>query len=291
MIQSWFQCRTHYNKSMENGKERKVSEVYLVDAILWGEAEERITKELTPFVREGSTLYIDDIARFSIDSIIEKDATEADDRYYKVVQAFVVIDEDTGDEKRNNYKYLVRASDTDRAQRIIEDFNKDSMGDWIIVSIQETPIMDVYYYSSDGAIADIVNAHSDISPSYCLYSRMIKKDAAKEEVLSECKKYVESICRSDGKAINIRKRTMALIEAATKGGCFYIEKLRDATLELIKESASSDIYSNIAAWYLGCLKLRMEFIDENYNTWKESFIDADTGETVWIIRAEKKQID
>ena len=39
-MQSWFQCRTHYSKSMENGKERKVNEVYLVDAILWGEAEE-----------------------------------------------------------------------------------------------------------------------------------------------------------------------------------------------------------------------------------------------------------
>lgn len=291
MMQSWFQCRTHYSKSMENGKEKKVSEVYLVDAILWGEAEERITKELTPFVREGSTLYIDDIARFSIDSIIERDATEADDRYYKVVQAFVVIDEDSGDEKRNNYKYLVRASDTDRAQRIMEDFNKDSMGDWIIVSIQETPIMDVYYYSSDGAIADIVNAHSDISPSCSLYSRMIKKDAEKEEVLSACKKFVEAICRSDGKAINIKKRTMALIDAATKGSCFDMDKLRDATLELIKESTSSEIYSSIAAWYLGCLKLRMDYIDENNNTWKESFIDADTGETIWITRAEKKQIE
>lgn len=291
MMQSWFQCRTHYSKSMENGKERKVNEVYLVDAILWGEAEERIIKELTPFVREGSTLYIDDIARFSIDSIIEKDATEADDRYYKVVQAFVVIDEDSGDEKRNNYKYLVRASDTDRAQRIMEDFNKDSMGDWIIVSIQETPIMDVYYYSSDGAIADIVNAHSDISPSCYLYEKTIKKEAVKEKVLIECKKYVEDICRNDGKAINIRKRTTALIEAVAKGSCFDIDKLRDTTLELIKGAGNSENYSNIAAWYLGCLSLRLDYIDENYTTWKEAFIDADTGEQVWITRVEKKQID
>lgn len=288
MMQSWFQCRTHYNKSTENGKDKKVSEVYLVDAILWGEAEERITKELTPFVKEGSTMYIDDIARFNIDAIIEMDATEADDRYYKVVQAFVVIDEDSGDEKRNNYKYLVRASDTDRAQRIMEEYNKTSVGDWIIVSIQETPIMDVYYYSSDGAIADVVNAHSDISPSCYLYDKAINKEAAKEKVLIECKKYVEDICRNDGKAINIRKRTMALIEVSTKGSCFDIDKLRDTTLELIKEAAKSDNYNCVAAWYLGCLKLRMDYIDENYNTWKESFIDADTGETVWVTRAEKK---
>lgn len=289
-MRTWFQCRTHYTKSMENGKERKVSEVYLVDAILWGEAEERITKELTPFVREGCELYIDDIARFSIDDIIERDATEADDRYYKVVQAFVVIDEDSGEEKRNNYKYLVRASDTDRAQRIMEDFNKDSMGDWIIVSIQETPIMDVYYYSSEGAITDITNAHGEISPSSCLYSKVIKKESSNEKTLEGCKSYVENICRSDGKAINVRKRTLSLIEARTKER-FDFDKLRDTVLEMIKEDALSDTYSCISAWYLGCLKLRMDYITENYNTWKESFIDADTDETVWITRAEKKQLD
>ena len=290
MMQSWFQCKTHYTKSIENGKEKKVNEIHLVDAILWGEAEERIIKELTPFVREGSTLYIDDIARFNIDGIIEKDATEADDRYYKVVQAFVVIDEDSGDEKRNNYKYLVRASDTERAQRIIEDFNKDSIGDWIIVSIQETQIMDVYYYSSEGAITDITNSHGDITPSSCLYSKVVKKESSNEKTLEDCKRYVENICRNDGKAINVRKRTLSLIEAKTKER-YDFDKLRDTALEMIKEDASSETYSNIAAWYLRCLKLRMDYITENYNTWKESFIDADTGEAVWITRAEKKQID
>lgn len=287
MMRTWFQCRTHYTKSIENGKEKKVSEVYLVDAILWGEAEERITKELTPFVREGCELYIDDIARFNIDDIIEKDATEADDRYYKVVQAFVVIDEDSGDEKRNNYKYLVRASDTDRAQRIVEDYNKDSMGDWIIVSIQETQIMDVYYYSSEGAITDIINSHNEISPSSYLYSKVIKKESANEKTLDECKAYVEALCSNDGKAINVRKRTMALIDAKTSG--FDIEKLRSVVLEMIKEGTSSETYSGIAAWYLGCLKLRIDYIKENYETWQESFIDADTGKQVWITRAEKKQ--
>ena len=73
--------------------------------------------------------------------------------------------------------------------------------------------MDVYYYSSDGAIADIVNAHSDISPSCYLYEKTIKKEAVKEKVLIECKKYVEDICRNDGKAINIRKRRNIILTA------------------------------------------------------------------------------
>lgn len=160
---SWFQCKTHYQKMADNGSEKRVSETYLVDALLWGEAEARITKELQPFVKAGEELFIDDIARFPIDRVLEEGATELDDRYYKVVQAFITINEDTGEERRTNYKYLVRASDTERVQEVMKEYNHDSVGDWIIVSIQETTVMDVYYYSSEGAIVDILDQHSDIS--------------------------------------------------------------------------------------------------------------------------------
>ena len=112
---SWFQCKTHYQKMADNGSEKRVSETYLVDALLWGEAEARITKELQPFVKAGEELFIDDIARFPIDRVLEEGATELDDRYYKVVQAFITINEDTGEERRTNYKYLDRASDPDAA--------------------------------------------------------------------------------------------------------------------------------------------------------------------------------
>ena len=55
---SWFQCKTHYQKMADNGSEKRVSETYLVDALLWGEAETRITKELQPFVKAGEELFI-----------------------------------------------------------------------------------------------------------------------------------------------------------------------------------------------------------------------------------------
>lgn len=180
---SWFQCKTHYQKMADNGSEKRVSETYLVDALLWGEAETRITKELQPFVKAGEELFIDDIARFPIDRILEEGATELDDRYYKVVQAFITVNEDTGEERRTNYKYLVRASDTERVQEVMKEYNKDSIGDWIIVSIQETTIMDVYYYSSEGAIVDILDQHSDISPVCHLYRDRFKESAA-DKILS-----------------------------------------------------------------------------------------------------------
>ncbi|MDR2823692.1 MAG: DUF4494 domain-containing protein, partial [Prevotellaceae bacterium] len=48
---SWFECKIKYDKNT-GGEEgvAKVSETYLVDAMSFTEAEERITKEMTPFI-------------------------------------------------------------------------------------------------------------------------------------------------------------------------------------------------------------------------------------------------
>ena len=284
---SWFQCKTHYQKVADNGSEKRVSETYLVDALLWGEAEARIAKELQPFVKAGEELFIDDIARFPIDRIMEEGATENDDRYYKVVQAFITTSEETGEERRSNYKYLVRASDTERVQEVMKEYNKESIGDWIIVSIQETTVMDVYYYSPDGAIVDILEHHSDIMPACHLYKDRFKESSNDKVVMEQCRDFVERLCERDGKAINIRKRTLALIKADVENK-FDEEQLKDSINSLLSQHIQSDYFSSVIAFYLGCLQHWLVYVNDNYNTWRESFIDADTGEAVWITRAEKK---
>ena len=47
---SWFECKARYDKMMENGVLKKVTEPYMVDALSFTEAEARIIEELTPFV-------------------------------------------------------------------------------------------------------------------------------------------------------------------------------------------------------------------------------------------------
>ena len=41
-MNNWFECKVKYEKTMENGLTKKVSEPYLVDAISFTEAEKRI---------------------------------------------------------------------------------------------------------------------------------------------------------------------------------------------------------------------------------------------------------
>ena len=46
---NWFECRVKYDKMLENGMQKKVTEPYLVDALSFTEAEARIIEEVSPF--------------------------------------------------------------------------------------------------------------------------------------------------------------------------------------------------------------------------------------------------
>ena len=45
-----YECGIRYERTMENGMTKKVTELYLVDALSFAEAEGRITKEMEPYI-------------------------------------------------------------------------------------------------------------------------------------------------------------------------------------------------------------------------------------------------
>ena len=47
---NWFETKIRYEKMMDDGKQKMVTEQYVVDALSFTEAEARIIEELTPFV-------------------------------------------------------------------------------------------------------------------------------------------------------------------------------------------------------------------------------------------------
>ena len=49
----WFECKVSYERQADSMGMKKVSESYLVDALSFTEAEERIIKEVSPFVSVG----------------------------------------------------------------------------------------------------------------------------------------------------------------------------------------------------------------------------------------------
>ncbi|NMA67482.1 MAG: DUF4494 domain-containing protein, partial [Clostridiaceae bacterium] len=49
-MNNWFQCKVKYERNAEDGSIKKVNEAYLVDALSFTEAEERINEELKPYI-------------------------------------------------------------------------------------------------------------------------------------------------------------------------------------------------------------------------------------------------
>lgn len=136
---NWFECKVRYDKTMENGALKKVTEPYLIDALSFTEAEARIIEEITPFI--SGEFSVSAVKRTKIGEIFWDDSA---DKWYLVKVAFITIDEKTAVEKKTTSLILVAASDFKGAYDNFMEGMKGTMADFDITSITETPIMDVY---------------------------------------------------------------------------------------------------------------------------------------------------
>lgn len=144
-MHTWFECRIRYEKVMENGMQKKVTEPYLVDALSFTEAEARIIEEMTPFISGEFVVF--DIKRVNYSELFTSN-DEQDDRWFKCKLVFITLDEKSGAEKRTSTYVLVQASDLDRAKQNLDERMKGMMADYQVPSVVETAIMDVYPYTS-----------------------------------------------------------------------------------------------------------------------------------------------
>lgn len=142
----YFECGIRYEKQLENGMQKKVTEQYIVDALSFTEAEQRITKEMGCYINGDFEVVTEKITNYS--EVIPSDNAEAD-RWYKVKINIVTIDERTDKEKKNAVYYLIQAKDIDDARRMTNKFMEGSVLDWDCEAVQETKVMDVFFYAAD----------------------------------------------------------------------------------------------------------------------------------------------
>ena len=140
---TWFECKIRYEKVMENGLQKKVTEQYVVDALSFSEAEKRITEEMSAYI--SGEFEITDVKKAQYKEVFFDDA-EMSDRYYKAKLQFITIDEKTEKEKRSNVTYLVQAATLDGAVKNINEVMDGTMIDYEKSNIAETKIMDVFEY-------------------------------------------------------------------------------------------------------------------------------------------------
>lgn len=139
----WFECKVRYDKTLENGTIKKVTEPYLVDAMSFTEAEARIIREMSPFM--SGEWSVADIKRANFSELFPSDEESAD-RWYKLKLATIIIDEKKQVEKKVTTWKLVQAANLKDAIKKLDEGMRGTLADVELTQVAETPIVDVYFY-------------------------------------------------------------------------------------------------------------------------------------------------
>lgn len=166
-----YECGVRFDKQMENGLIKRVTELYLVYALSFSEAEARITSEMKPFMSgefdvvtikrtNYSEIVFDRYNLYSeADANVQKltransKASEVADKWFRAKVNLITMDEKTALEKKLAVHYIINAGSINAAHKTLVAHMKGTLCDYEIASLDETHIMDVYLYSADGGKA------------------------------------------------------------------------------------------------------------------------------------------
>ena len=142
-MNNWFECKVSYEKQLENGMQKKVTEAYLVGALSFTEAEARVIENVQKYIS----------GEFSVEGVRKMRLSEtffnnSGDRYYRAKLSFIFLDEKSGMEKKKASHVLIEASSIKEALTLLEEGMKGTMADYEIASIVETQIFDVFKYEN-----------------------------------------------------------------------------------------------------------------------------------------------
>ena len=140
---TWFECKVRYEKIVE-GKTKKVTEPYLIEAFSYTEAEARVMQELSPYI--SGDYSITNIKRAKIAELFPNDLG---DRWYTCKINIILLDESRGIEKKVANYILVQASAVLDAWQKLEIGMKGTLSDYVVVSIGESPIIDIFPYKKE----------------------------------------------------------------------------------------------------------------------------------------------
>lgn len=142
----WFECKVSYERQADSMGMKKVSESYLVDALSFTEAEERIIKEVRPFVSVGE-LEVVNIRRARIAELFLSDEAE-DDRYFRAKVNFITVDEKSGSEKKTSATMIVKSDSLPNAVTELKAQLDSQMASYEIAAVTDTQILDVFQYEA-----------------------------------------------------------------------------------------------------------------------------------------------
>ena len=137
-METYFEVRTQYEKIGEDGESKKVTETYLANAISCTDSELKVTQEIQPY--SNGEFKVVNIREMKIAQLFERNV---EGHWYACRLAMVTILE-SGKEKRIPVLIYVKAVDVNDAEEFVMLQLKQSMADWVVVSVTESKVIDVF---------------------------------------------------------------------------------------------------------------------------------------------------
>jgi hypothetical protein len=150
---NYFEVQAGIKRENENGKVKKITENYLVDALSFTEADARSHEELTAM--GGMEFKIRKISKSRVAEVIPAESGEA---FYKGKVVYITIDEESGKEKRSAQLVIVPADSVDEADERIREAFKDCIADFDVLAVGVTNIIEVWSYVAQ---EKSINPHDD----------------------------------------------------------------------------------------------------------------------------------
>ena len=138
----YFEVKIQYEKMLEDGKEKKVTEQYVVEALSFTEAEARIIEEMTPYISGEFDVVSEKIAPYK--EILISDSLN-DDKWFICKVSLITIDEKTSKENKTSQRLLVQADTSQTALEYTKKLFDSSMTEFSIDAVKDTPTLEVFF--------------------------------------------------------------------------------------------------------------------------------------------------
>lgn len=136
----FYECKVKYQREVGEGKVQKTTDTYLIEGVSFGDAENRTLQEVKPFILPGQEVEMKSIRKVSINELLPN---ENGHYWFRAKVNLITVDENAGKEKKVTTVILVQDVDMESAYKAVDTLMKNSITDYSITNIQETPIVDV----------------------------------------------------------------------------------------------------------------------------------------------------
>ena len=139
-MNNYFECKVTFLKTLENGKEKKVTECYIVDAVSFTDAEAKVIHHVQDVIT--GLFEVKSIRKYKVAEIV-LGTLDDNEIFFKCKLNFITLEEKSGLEKKTAVNMLVNATTLDVAKSNLVNHMKGTLSDYSIEKIEETKIIDV----------------------------------------------------------------------------------------------------------------------------------------------------